>query len=311
MPVATLLEIVQRAAQEMNLSRPLSAAGSQEQDVKTLVALANRTGRELHSAGEWTFLQADYPVTVGAPVQTTGDTVSGSPNVSAIPSTAGIEALTFAALGEGIAPGTRVKQVLDGSNVVLTQPAIATATGANITFVRDTFAVPADFDRYINRTQWDRTQQWELIGPMSPQEAQWVQSGIVSTGPRRRWRQVGRGERVFRIWPPPSSADTPSQLVFSYISSDWVEAANGTFKNWMTLDDDVPGFDDDLMVMGVKWMYFRAKGFEYGAFEADWRNEINARLGFDGGAPTLNMARRRWPIFLSPANVQDGNWPGR
>jgi hypothetical protein len=31
----------------------------------------------------------------------------------------------------------------------------------------------------------------------------------------------------------------------------------------------------------------------------------------DGGAPVLSMTRRRWPIFISPANVQDGNFPNR
>jgi hypothetical protein len=30
----------------------------------------------------------------------------------------------------------------------------------------------------------------------------------------------------------------------------------------------------------------------------------------DGGNSTLSLDRRRFPIFISPANVQDVNFPG-
>ena len=194
--------------------------------------------------------------------------------------------------------------------VTVDMNATATATGQAFTLARDTYAVPADFVTFMNRTQWDRTNHWELIGPMSPQENQWVMSGIVTTGPRRRFRQVGRGVDVFRIWPPPTANDTPSTLSYEYVSSYWASDSAGTPQAAFVYDTDTCVYDDRLMIAGIKYMYFASKGFEASRLERDYRNYLQTSIGRDGGGATLNMSRSRWPIFISPASVQDGNFPG-
>jgi hypothetical protein len=42
----------------------------------------------------------------------------------------------------------------------------------------------------------------------------------------------------------------------------------------------------------------------------DWLDYVNSLIGRDEGAATLNMVKRVNPIFISPANVQDGFFPG-
>jgi hypothetical protein len=51
--------------------------------------------------------------------------------------------------------------------------------------------VPSGFDWFQNRTMWDRTNRWELLGPDSPQIDQWHRSGIVTTGPRQSLPEIG------------------------------------------------------------------------------------------------------------------------
>jgi hypothetical protein len=310
MPTATLLQIVQRAADELGLARPSIVAAAADNQTRQLFALANRCGTELLKKGGWASLQTEFVIAVGPPTVTTGNTTASSAVVTNIPSTAGIVAGTFAVTGNNIVTACRVASVDSLTQVTLTEPATSTATGVTLAFTKDTFAIPSDFDRFVDRTHWDRTQRWELIGPMSPQEDQWVRSGIVSTGPRRRWRQVGRAPNTFRIWPPPSTNDTPSVLSWEYYSNAWVQTAGGYYTARMTADTDTALFDENLMVLGLKWMFFQAKGFQYQEVKQMWDRAADAELARDGGAQTLSMARRRFPIFLSPANVQDANFPG-
>jgi len=170
---------------------------------------------------------------------------------------------------------------------------------------------------FINDTQWDRGNQWKLQGPASPQEDQWLRSGIVSTGPRRWFRQVGRGRDVFRLWPPPASGDQPGPLTYEYLSKFWAQTNPIGFPPPPTLlpefrnDTDSCVFDDRLMIEGLKWRFFAAKGFDYSTQYALWERQTNVAIARDGGAPVLSMARRRASIFISPANVADGNWPGK
>lgn len=84
---------------------------------------------------------------------------------------------------------------------------------------QESYALPGDFDRHINRTQWDRQNRWELIGPITPQEWQWRKSGIIASSPRRRWRVKGATSNQLFIDPIPSS--NGEILVLEYISKNF------------------------------------------------------------------------------------------
>lgn len=311
---ATLLTLIQRASRELGLPVPPVVAGSTDTQTQQLFGLANAVGEELLSMAEWSQLQTQAIVNVEVPWSGVGDTVSNSATVTnlldGISPLAIISPVTnYILVGNGIQVASRVQTNPAPGTVTVDMNATATATGTPFTLARDTYAVPADFQAFINRTQWDRTNHWELIGPMSPQENQWVMSGIVSTGPRRRFRDVGRGQDVFRIWPPPTSNDTPSTLSYEYLSNYWAQDWQAVPQAEFVLDTDTCVYDDRVMIAGIKYMYFASKGFEASRLERDYRTYVQTAVGRQGGA-TLDMSRSRWPIFISPASVQDGNFPG-
>ena len=64
------------------------------------------------------------------------------------------------------------------------------------------------------------------------------------------------------------------------------------------------------MVEGLKWRFYAAKGFDFATQLALWNRQTDIAIARDGGSPVLNMTRRRYPMLISPANVQDGNFPG-
>jgi hypothetical protein len=93
------------------------------------------------------------------------------------------------------------------------------------------YAMPADYDRQIHRTAWNRDRKWEIIGPLTPQEWQYRKSGIVQTSPRQRFRMIGWADNQFTVQPTPSTGDAGQIIAFEYQSVSgmrpvtWTEGA--------------------------------------------------------------------------------------
>jgi hypothetical protein len=170
---------------------------------------------------------------------------------------------------------------------------------------QDTYALPADFNRSISQTEWDKTNRWPLVGPETAQQWQWIKSGVLSTGPRERFQLQGNNIVLF-----PIPGATVLTLTLSYVSKWWVRSALGIAKARATADDDYCVFDSRLMIAGVKMRFFQAKGFDTTAFAADFQSLLDDALGQDAGAPILSMARQPAFPLITIYNLPDGNWPG-
>ena|ERR1700722_13752141 len=315
----TVLQMVQRAEAELGLPQSSSAYTSSADATGTQMgALANRVIDELRRMGRWTAMQFEYNLVVSPPTDTTGNMAPQSAVITNIPSTAGLQPNYWQVTGPGISQAARIQSVDSPTQITMDMENTNTEAivGAEIQFLLDTYPIPPDFDFFNNRTMWDRTNRWELLGPDSPQLDQWHRSGIVATGPRRHFRKIGPYPSTFRIWPPPAEIVAPLQLVFEYLSIAAV-AVNGNdtdgvaFAQYFTNDDDTPLLDDQAITMGIKWMFWEAKGFgSYVTMQNRWIDYVKRLLARDGGAPTIPLVSRVNPIFLSPANVQDGFFPG-
>lgn len=309
----TLLQIVQTAQGELGLPQSTTVVGNSDPTTVQMYNLANRVLDELRRMNRWTNLQFEYDLVVNVPVITTGDLNQNSPIISNIASTTGVLANYFTVQGNNILQGARVQSVDTATQVTMTMEVTGDSqVGADIIFSQDTYPIPSDFDWFNNRTMWDRTNRWELIGPDSPQVDQWHRSGIVATGPRRHFRKIGPFADNFRIWPPPVEITSPLQLVFEYLSINavMVHGSNATFGQYFMFDDDKPILDDQSVIMGIKWMFWEIKGFNYQNMQNRWIDYVDRLIARDGAAPTLSLVRRVHPLFISPANVQDGYFPG-
>jgi hypothetical protein len=267
-------------------------------------------------------MQFEYDLVVPLPINTTGSFLTPfTATISNIPSTTGILPNYFYVSGNDVVQGCRVLSVPNATTVVMTMEATNSnsATNQTIQFAQDTFPEPPGFDWFQNRTMWDRTNRWELIGPSSPQVDQWYNSGIVTTGPRRHFRQLGPYANNFRIWPPPLELTSPLQLVFEYLSLFAVSTSAGaqvppsppTYAQYFTTDTDIPLLDDQSIIMGIKWMFWEIKGMgSYVTLQNRWVDYVDRLIARDGAAATLQLAKRVSPIFISPSNIPDGFFPG-
>jgi hypothetical protein len=153
-----------------------------------------------------------------------------------------------------------------------------------------------------------------MIGPETPQQWQWLKSGILSTGPRERFRLVGNS---IELWPVPGSntdgggISLPMKFSYFYVSRWWVRLEDGlTFKPKATKDTDTCIFDDRLMISGTKLRFYQAKQFDTSSFAAEFQSNLDDALAQDGGAPILSLAKQPAFPLITIYNVPDGNWPG-
>lgn len=306
-----LLQIVNAALGELGLPSVATVIGSRDPTAIQMLALANREGNELWRTRDWTFLQTEFIINVQTPITKTGCTVvENSAVVTGLASTSDLQAGAYAVSGTGQPTAQRLLTIDSATQVTLEMEATESGTGVELSFGRDTYNLPTDFDHYITNTWWDRTNHWMMVGPQSPQFDQWQRSGVVTTGPRRRWRQIGIQPTAWRIWPPPTQNDVPDALVFEYIPNTWIQTVGNTFISAFAADTDVPLFNAQMMILGLKWRFWQIKGFVYGDIQQEYNDFVSREKARDGGMPDLTTTRRKFPWLLSSANVADGNFPG-
>jgi hypothetical protein len=296
----TMLQLMQQACAELGLSVPSQVSGNTAADIVQLLALLNAVGYEILRYHEWQKLLMEYRLTTDF-LEATGDCTTGSAVISNMSDTSDLSS-SWMVTGEGVPQDTYVASVDSSSQVTLTQPLTSTATGGNFVFTQTKYQFPDDFDRMVNRTQWDKTNHWEMIGPMSSQQWQWLKSGYIQTTPRVRFRQMGG---LLQIWPP---IGTASYYGFEYVSRNWVVDFSGESKSSFQLDDDTCIFPDRLMVLGLKLKYFEIKGFDTTAFYRDFNYQLDAAKAMDAGAPTLNLTPTREALLIGYDSIPDSGY---
>lgn len=300
--MATMLEIVQAATGELGLAVPFSVAGNTAQDTTQQLALLNAVGHELvrEPAFNWQALTTEYRFT-SQWTQQTAVVTNGSAAIT-MASTAGILANTWMITGNGIPQDCYVKSVDSATQITMSQLAQASGAAVLLTFAQTKYAFPADYQRIIDRTQWDKSKHWEMLGPESPQQWQWLKSGYISTGPRIRWRILGN---TFQIWP---GVSTSEYLGFEYVSKYWVTDVTGVAKGSFTADTDTCQFDTRLMVAGLKLKYWGIKGFETQLLQDEWDDLLSSIKGEEQGSPILSFAPKPSSILLGPENIPDSGY---
>lgn len=165
------------------------------------------------------------------------------------------------------------------------------------------YALPADFDRMVAETHWNRTGQQALLGPVGPRVWQAQKAQSVDSALRYTFRTVNN---EVQLYPTPSAVDA---IHFEYISTYWVrptaQAAPTTATP--TAATDVIHFDRRLIVTGLKWTWLRNNGFESTAAQQDFSRLLIQAKGADGAAPVVRVGGRRHgtPHMIDGCNVPE------
>ena len=301
----TLLQLCQQASREMGIAAPATIISNTAQLAVSYLNLINGVGQQLVTEHPWQGLDIEYRFTTVF-YQYTADTTEDSITLSNMSSTTGLTSTPtyFAVTGAGI-PQDTFLVTAGGGSATMTRAATATATTVTLSFSQVRYTFPADFDRLVDDTQWDKTQNWPIYGPESPQQWQWLKSGFVASTPIYRFRQMGG---LFQIWAPMVQDDYSG---FEYISNYWVGVSTPLTlsKTSFTVDTDVCVFPDRLMIAGLKFRFAEMEGLERAvAYEREWVRQLNIAKASDAGSKTLSMAPKSSQVLINYNNIPDSGY---
>jgi len=295
----TMLQLVNQVQAELNLATSTSVAGNPNTDVQQILALMNGAGYELLKEYDWQALQVQYRFYTQS-LTANATTVNGSTT------------LTFAAgtdlsnvtsqwqlSGYNIPQDTYVVSANNTTKVVVMSQTASGSGVQSVVCAQTAYDLPADFETITDRTQWDKSKHWEMLGPEDAQQWQWLKSGYISTGPRVRWRIL---DGQFQIWP---IMNTQEYLGWEYRSKGWARSVDGAVKNSFTADTDTTVLDDRIMVLYTKLKYFQIKAFDTTALTQDYQRYLTIAKANDKGAPNLSFAPYPSKVLIGYANIPD------
>ena len=295
-----MLQLVQQVTNELGVPTPTTVAGNTNQDVIQILALMNASGYELLRKADWRELTTAYSFFTSY-TTTTGTYTTSALTITGIPSTASLDT-TYMVVGTGIPNATFITSVDSATQVTISNYSTSNVTAGTVYFQKVKYALPSDYDSIVPRTQWDKSKHWEMLGPESAQQWEWLLSGFISTGPRIRWRLLGG---YFQIWPGYSANEN---LGFEYRSKGWALSAAGAVKNSFTVDTDTCIYPDRLVVLSTKLKYFQAKGFDTTALYRDYLTEFETSVAQDTSAANLSFAPRPGSVLIGWDNIPDSGY---
>jgi hypothetical protein len=278
--------------------------GSSNNQTIQILALANRLGKDLVRDFEWQRLVQAYIWQTQVAVSTTGNITSGSRVITNIPSTASL-AVGNVVTGTGQTPYAEILTIDSSTQVTLNAPVATSTSSVSMTFAKQDYDLPGGYDRMISDTNWDRTDHWRNLGTKSSQDWQFLQGGIISIGPRERYRIYNNKFRIFQ------ALTTVYNFSFEYVSNWWVCATGSDqgSKSAFTADTDTCVFPDDLMLAGLKFYFLKAKKLDYSIELGEFMRSLSYNKAQDVPVSAMSLAPVGMNQLVGPWSVQDGNWP--
>lgn len=311
----SLLSICQLALQDCGLVAPTTIVGNSDETALRVLAAAQLAGKSLYKKpqGGWVNSIREYDFTTAAVAQQSGSIANSGPGgvgvISGLTGIGAVAPLTWYAFGTGV-PNNAIVASATSSTVTLNVAATQTGAGQFV-FGQSDYALPADFQRPVDNTMWDRSRFWSMRGPLSPQQWQLYKSSVIgraSIQRRFRFRRTN-GQMVFSIDPVPT--DNNSALVFEYVSNAWCESITGTPQNQWEADTDIGILDEDLLMLGTRWRVYRRLGFAYQEELSEYETEVSKAMAVDGGAAILSLVGAENNLTLiGPWNLPETNFGG-
>jgi len=138
---------------------------------------------------------------------------------------------------------------------------------------------PADFDRIVKETFWNRSLPALVSGPVTATQWQGLKATTYDGGPKFAYR----GDAILLI-PAPSAGQT---LSFEYVSNLWCKSASGTGQAAFAADTDVGVLDEELILRFLKVIYLTDEGLPNGMATVEARDYRNTLLDNDQPRPDI------------------------
>lgn len=164
------------------------------------------------------------------------------------------------------------------------------------------YALPDDFVRFVDDTDWNMTARIPL---MFVNPVQWAELKARNLGGTTLWLQYRINNNKLELYYSPSAAQT---FNLQYLSRGWVQDGSvpTTFKDTMENDSDICLFDPRLIVSMLRFRWRQAKGFNTTDLEEQYKHALIQAQNDDVPGQDLNLSVRgdMYP-YLNYYNIPD------
>lgn len=151
----------------------------------------------------------------------------------------------------------------------------------------ESYALPSDFEYFVDDTFWNTSTIFTLEGPLSDQRWQADISGLltVTVNDRFQIRADGNANRLF-IRPVPTSAEN---ITFFYMANSWCRSNGGQRQSSISADTDEVLIDNYVFELGIKWRILQAQRRSFETELAEYDREKKKAFARDGGMKSLKI----------------------
>lgn len=164
------------------------------------------------------------------------------------------------------------------------------------------YDLPADFDRFVDNTEWNATARIPALGPMTDQEMALLEARQLG-GTTLRLQYVVRNNQIQFYYVP----TTPNTINFTYISRGWVIDAvtPTTFKDEMQADGDKCLYDPELIISLLRLRWREAKGFDVSDLLERYNQALESAKNNDTPGRDLMLSRSNGYPYIGNFNLPD------
>lgn len=163
------------------------------------------------------------------------------------------------------------------------------------------FALPTDFRTFVDDTLWNSSTLLPAIGPVNPQDWQWlkVRQALITT--RFMWRFRG-GQ--FWIKSPPVEAQ---QMPYEYMTKNWAfDGDTDMPQDIMQKNSDYHLFPWNLIVLYTRAKWLKNEGYDDSAAMKDFKTAFDFETGSNFGATALSLVPGvGYPYITPERNLPD------
>jgi hypothetical protein len=148
-----------------------------------------------------------------------------------------------------------------------------------------TYNLPSDFDRIIDNTFWNASQNWAMIGGITPENWRILKNSLLTQAETVEYYRIRNNQIVIHRTP-----SVVENYVFEYISKNIVKSSSNVEQSEFLADTDVPAIDEYILRLDITWRWLKNNGRAYADEKNIAEKAISERIKANGSRGTINSS---------------------
>lgn len=144
------------------------------------------------------------------------------------------------------------------------------------------YDLPSDFDRMVDNTFWNASQNWAMIGGLTPESWRVLKNSLLTQAETVEYFRI-RGNQII-IHRTPSVVES---YVYEYITKNIVKSASNVAQSEFLADTDNTVIDEYLVRLDTTWRWLKNNGRSYAEEKNMAEKAIAERIKANGSRGTI------------------------